>query len=224
MKRHFDEELGLLKKDLLTMASMVEDAIHKSVESLRLRDKKLAQAVINDDHMIDTIELIIEENCMRLLALRQPMAVDLRFITTGMKINAELERIADLAVNICQGSIRLSEEPILKPLIDIPRLSDLAEKMVKGSIDAFVKRDERLARKVILDDATADGIRTLVYEELINDYMIKDPAAIRRAVSFLLITRNLERICDHATNIAEDVIYLVKAKVVKHHPEELSRK
>ena len=221
MERHFDEELKKLNTDLLKMAAFAEKAIYKSVESLKNRDKKLAETVVGEDHKIDELELIIEERAIDLLALRQPMARDLRFITTGMKINAELERIADLAVNIAQRVFELADKPLLKPLIDIPKLAAVARKMVKEAIDAFVNRDENLAKKVILSDPEADNLRNLVQQELINDYMLKDGTTASRAVPLLLVVRHLERICDHATNIAEDVIYMVQAKVVKHHPENL---
>ncbi len=150
------------------------------------------------------------------------MAGDLRFITTGMKINAELERIADLAVDISQRVLGLVDKPLLKPLVDIPKLSVIAQGMVRDAIEAFVKKDVALARKVILSDSEADKLRNLVQEELVNDYMVKDPSTAPRAVALLLISRHLERICDHTTNIAEDVVYMVEGKVIKHHPEKLA--
>ena len=221
MKRHFDEELGEMNTDLVKMAILAEEAIHKSIEALRNRDKALAKAIIEDDRKIDELELVIEERAIELLALRQPIGKDLRFIITGVKINAELERIADLTVNIAQRIMELADKPLLKPLIDIPKLTVIARKMVKDVIDSFVNRDESLAKQVILSDSEADKLKNLVYEELINDYMCKDGTTSPRAVPLLLIARHLERICDHATNIAEDVIYMIQAKVVKHHPEKL---
>lgn len=221
MEIHFDEELKKLNTNLLKMAALTEDVIYQSIEALKSRDKKLAQTIIDDDSKIDQMELEIEEMAIDLLALRQPMARDLRFITTGMKINAELERIADLAVNIAQRVLELADKPLLKPLIDIPKLTAVARKMLKGAIDAFVSRDETLAKKVILSDPEADNLRNLVQQELIDDYMVKDGTTSPRAVPLLLIARHLERICDHATYIAENVIYMVQAKVVKHHPEKL---
>ncbi len=221
MERHFDEELKDLHKDMLKMAVMVEEAIYKSIEALKNRDKAQAQEVITDDDKIDQIELTIDEKCIDLIARHQPMAGDLRFLTTSMKINADLERIADLSVDIAQRVLELVDKPILKPLIDIPRLSTIAQNMIRDAIDSFVKKDVGLAKKVVLSDSEADKLRNAVQSELINDYMAVDPKTADRAVALLLIARHLERICDHITNIAEDVIYMVEGKVVRHHPEEL---
>jgi len=222
MERHFDEELKGLHEEILKMAIMAQEAIYRSIEALKNRDKLQAQEVIDHDDKIDELELEIDEKCVDLIARHQPMAGDLRFITIGMKINAELERIADLAVDISQRVLELADKPLLKPLIDIPKLSVVAQNMVRDAIDAFVKRDIGLAKKVVLSDEEADRLRNLVQEELVNDYMAKDPGTAPRAVPLLLIARHLERICDHTTNIAEDVIYMVEGRVVKHHPEELS--
>ena len=222
MERHFDEELKTLYKDILKMGIMAQEAISKSIEALKNRDKQGAKEVVDTDDKIDELELAIDEKCIDLIARHQPMAGDLRFITTGMKINAELERIADLAVDISQRVLELVDKPILKPLIDIPKLSVIAQNMVRDAIDAFVKKDIELAKRVVLSDSEADKLKNLVQEELINDYMAKDASTAGRAVPLLLIARHLERICDHATNIAEDVIYMVEGKVIKHHPEELN--
>ena len=221
MERHFEVELKELHKEILKMGAFAEEAIFKSIEALKNRNKASAQEVINADTRVDELELSIDEHCIDLIARYQPMAGDLRFITTGMKINAELERIADLAVDICQRVLGLVDEPLLKPLIDIPKLSTVAQKMVHDSIDSFVKKDVDLARKVVLSYTEADMLRNQVQEELINDYMAHDASTATRAVPLLLIARHLERICDHATNIAEDVVYMVQAKIVKHHPEKL---
>jgi phosphate transport system protein len=203
------------------MGVMAQEAIYKSIEALKNRNKQEAKEVIDTDDKIDELELAIDERCIDLIARHQPMAGDLRFITTGMKINAELERIADLAVDISQRVLELIDKPILKPLIDIPRLSVVAQNMVRDAIDAFVKKDVELAKKVALSDSEADKLRNLVQDELTNDYMAKDPSTAPRAVPLLLIARHLERICDHTTNIAEDVIYMVEGKVIKHRLEEL---
>jgi len=221
MERHFDEELKELHQKILKMATMTQEAIYKSIEALKNREKTEAQQVIDNDNKIDELELVIDEKCIDLIARYQPMAGDLRFIATGMRINAELERIADLAVDISQRVLELVDKPLLKPLIDIPKLSVVAQNMVHDAIDAFVKKDIGLAKKVVLSDEEADRLRNLVQEELINDYLARDPSTASRAVPLLLIARHLERICDLSTNIAEDVIYMVEGKVVKHHLEKL---
>jgi len=221
MKRHFDDELKDLNQDILKMGVFAEEAIHKSIEALKNRNRELAKSVIGDDTKIDHLELIVDEKCVDLIARYQPLAKDLRFITTGMKLNAELERIADIAVDIAQRVLEIVDKPLLKPLVDIPKLTAVAQNMVKMAVDSFVKGDVELAKKVILSDTEADKLRNVITKELIEDYMAKDASTAPRAVQLLLIARFLERICDHATNIAEDVIYMVQAEVVKHHPEKL---
>jgi len=220
MIRHFDEELKELNDGILKMGAYAEEAIFKSVEALRNRDRELAKSVIANDNNIDALELSIDEKCIDLIARYQPMAKDLRFITTGMKINAELERISDIAVDIAQRTLEIVDKPLLKPLVDIPELGKVAQGMVKMAIDAFIKRDIELAKKVLMTDPEADSLRNTIQKELIEDYMEKDGSTAPRAVQLLLIARFLERICDHTTNIAEDVIYMVQAEVVKHHPEK----
>lgn len=222
MERYFDSELKELKQDILKMGAYAEEAIHKSIEALKNRDAEIARSLIKDDAEIDRLELDIDEKCVDLIARYQPMAKDLRFITTGMKINAELERIADISVDIAQRTLEIVDKPLLKPLIDIPKMTTIAQNMVKMAIDAFVKGDITLAKKVLLSDSEADNLRNAIQKELIEDYMVKDGQTAPRAVQLLLIARFLERICDHATNIAEDVIYMVQAEVVRHHPEKLS--
>jgi len=210
-----------LNKDILRMGALAEESIYKSVEALKNRDREMAKSVIDNDSNVDKLELTVDEKCIDLIARYQPMARDLRFITTGMKINAELERIADIAVDIAQRTLEIADKPLLKPLIDIPKLAAVAQNMVKMSIDAFVKGDIALAKKVMLSDSEADQLRNEIQKELIEDYMVKDGTTAPRAVQLLLIARFLERICDHTTNIAEDVIYMVQAEVVKHHQEKL---
>jgi phosphate transport system protein len=221
MERHFDEDLKELNKEILKMGAFAEEAIYKSIEALKIRDRELAKGVINNDANIDKLELAVDEKCIDLIARYQPMAKDLRFVKTGMKINAELERIADLAVDVAQRTLELVDKPLLKPLIDIPKLTAVAQNMVKMAIDSFVRGDIELAKKVLLSDPEADRLRDLIQKELVEDYMMKDGSTAPRAVQLLLIARFLERICDHATNIAEDVIYMVQAEVVRHHPEKL---
>lgn len=222
MERHFDEGLKDLYKDILKMAGMAQEAIGKSIEALKNRNSSQARKVVDDDDKIDELELVIDEKCIDLIARHQPMASDLRFITTGLKINAELERIADLAVDISECVLELADKPLLKPLIDIPRLSAIAQKMIGEAIASFVHKDVGLAKQVVLSDDEADNLRNFIQTELINDYMVKDAACVPQAVPLLLIARHLERICDHATNIAEGIIYMAEGKVVKHHPEELT--
>ena len=221
MERIFDEELKQLRQYILMMASLGEEVIFKSIEALKQRDRALAEAVITSDKKIDELENKIDEFCLDLIALRQPVAQDLRFITMAMQINSDLERIADLAVDIAQRAQEIIAQPVLKPLIDIPKLAALGQNMVKEAIDAFINKDVELAKKVVLSDKEADALRDLVQKELINDYLVKDGSTAPRAVPLILVARHLERICDHATNIAEDVIYMIEAKVVRHHPEKL---
>ena len=223
MKRHFDEELEDLRQDVLKMGIFAQEAIYKSIESLKNRDGELAKSVIEHDTQIDRLELVIDEKCIDLIALHQPLAQDLRFITVGMKLNSELERIADIAVDIAQRVLEIVDKPLLKPLVDIPKLTVIAQNMVKMAVDSFINGDVELAKKAILTDGEADNLRNAITRELIEDYMAKDASTALRAVQLLLIARFLERICDHATNIAEDVIYMVQAEVVKHHPENLQK-
>ncbi len=222
MQRHFTDDLQELKASLLKLSSLTEDAIDVSVQALKDLNVYLAQEVIDRDTRIDEMEIEIEEKVVDILALHQPLARDLRFVTTAIQINSNLERIADLAVNISQRVLELAAvRPLLKPLIDIPRLSELARTMVRKSMDAFVNHDGNIAREVISMDVEADRMRNMIQEELMNEFIIVDGKTAPRAVPLILIARHLERICDQATNIAESVIYLEQAIVVKHHPEKL---
>lgn len=218
--RHFDEELSLLKQKLLFMASLAESMIYKAIKSLIEREDSLIQEVNKDEEKVNLLEIEIDELCLRLLALKQPMATDLRFITSAMKINGEVERIADMAVNITQCAAVLIKQPQLKPYIDIPRMADLAQKMVKDSLDSFIKQDVSLARSVLTRDDQIDALKDQIFRELLT-FMIGDNSSIPRALELILVSRHLERIGDHATNIAEDVIYLVQGKDIRHHIEEL---
>jgi phosphate transport system protein len=220
MQRHFELELEDLKKELLRMGALAEEAIYEAVKALEELDGKRAQKVIDNDTVVDALENTIDEKCVDLLALQQPVAVDLRFITMVMQIATDIERIADLAVDIAQRVLELEGKPLLKPLVDIPKLSLIAQKMVKETLTAFVNKDPALAQQVIASDSQADELRNIIQKELIEDYMMKDPATSPRAVPLLLAARHLERICDHATNIAEDVIFMVLARVARHHGEK----
>jgi phosphate transport system protein len=217
--RHFDEELNLLKEKLLSMASLAETMIYKAVKSLAERDESLFEVVNQDEKKVNYLQIEIDELCLKLLALKQPMATDLRFITSAMKINSELERIGDLAVNIIQRAEVLIKQPQLKPLIDIPRIAELTQKMVKDSLDAFIKKDVDLARSILTRDDQVDGLKDQIFRELLT-FMLSDQSTIPRALELILVSRHLERIGDHATNIAEDVIYLVQGKDIRHHIEE----
>ena len=216
----FDQELADLKATILKMGILVQELIFKSVEALKTRDRNLAKSVIKMDMEVDRLELVVDEKCINLIALRQPKASDLRFITTGIRIATDLERVGDLAEDIAERAIELSEQPLLKPLIDIPRMAILAEQAVAYSLDAFVGRDVKKAKAIWQIEKEVDHLRDLVHDELLS-IMSKDPTTISRAIPLLLVSRHLERISDHATNIAEDVVYMVEGKVVKHHPDQL---
>ena len=219
MERHFDIELKKLNGKLLKMSSLVENSISLSVSSLLNRKKELAEEVIASDKEIDTMEIEIDELCLKLLALYQPEAIDLRFITSVMRINSDLERIADISVNIAERSWHLIKKPPLKPLIDIPRMAKLVQDMVKDSIDALVNKDDKLALDVCKRDDEIDNLNDQIFRELLT-YMIEDPETIKRAVGLIFVGKYLERIADHATNISEDVIYFVKGKTIKHRIED----
>lgn len=224
MHRHFDEELQELKGAVMREASLARQALMKAVEALKERDAAAARAVIDGDSALDRLELEIDERCLDLIARHQPMARDLRFITTAIRLNAELERIGDLAVDVAQRALDLSGRPLLKPLVDIPRLADLAGRMTGEAIEAFVNEDTALARRVVLADPEADALKRAVEKELVEDYMMKDGSTADRAVPLLLAARHLERVADHAVSMAEDIIYMVDARVVRHHPEALEKR
>ncbi len=209
------EELEHLKEMLLKMAALVEASIRDSVSSLTGRDTKLANKVIDEDHKINRLDVEIDEECIRLLALKQPMGKDLRYITTAMKITTDLERIADNAVNIAERAVELNKEPQLKPYIDIPRMRDIASGMVRDSIDAFVREDKKLAADVIMRDDEVDDLNDLVLKELMF-IMTQVPATVSRGMKVSYVSKYLERIADHATNIAEMVIYMVEGKIIRH--------
>jgi len=218
MKTHFQQELNELKSELLRMAGLAERAISNAVEALVKRDTPLAKKTIQGDAQINEMEINIDERCLNLLALHQPMAADLRFITSAMRINTELERIGDQAVNIAERVIFLNQEAQLKPYIDIPRMAEITQSMVKDVLDAFVNGDARLARSVCERDDQVDALNDQVFRELLT-YMMSDPKTITRAVHLIIVSRCLERIADHATNIAEGVIFMVQALVIKHHAD-----
>lgn len=215
MKRQFDEEQQVVKEKILRMGALVEEQIANAIKALVERNHDLARHVISNDHRVNALDVDIDEDCLRLIALYQPMASDLRFLTTAMKIATELERMSDLAENICERAIELNEEPQLKPYIDIPRMGDHAQNMVKEALDSFVNRDARLARKVCTDDDVVDALTHQIFRELLS-FMIGDPRTISRAVRITFISKYLERVADHATNVAELVVYLVEGKIIRH--------
>ena len=218
METHFHKELQELKEDLLRMAALVEEAISTAVQSLVKRDSDLAKKTFEGEDRINGMEIDIEDKCLKLLALRQPMAADLRFITSAMKIITDLERMGDQAVNIAERAISLNQDPQLKPYIDIPRMAEITQSMVKDVLAAFINGDSKLARSVCERDDIVDGLNDQVFREILT-FMMSDPQTITRAVHLMIVCRCLERIGDHATNIAEDVIFLMDARVIKHHAD-----
>ena len=215
MQRHFDKDIEELKNLLLRMGAMVEDQINLSIRALLERDTTLAEQVISQDSPIDLMELEIDAHTIELIAKMQPAATDLRFVATLMKITPELERIADLAQDVCERVIELNREPQLKPLIDIPRLARIAQEMVRQSLDSFVRRDAQLARVVISRDDEVDMLTEQSFRELLT-YMLEDSRNISRAIRLTFVGKYFERIADGATNICEMVVYLVEGKVIKH--------
>ncbi len=222
MERHFERELEGLKEQLLLMGGRAEGIVLKAVEALRRLDVSLAEEVLGEDQVIDRMEIDIDERCVRLLALQQPMARDLRFITAGLKINNDLERVGDHAVNIAGGVLRLAGEPLLKPLVDIPRMAGLAGGMLHEALDAFVRRDAESARRLCARDDEVDALNRQVFHDLVG-FMVEDPMTINRAMELILVARNLERVADLATNIAEEVVFITEARVIKHHAEDAER-
>lgn len=215
MQRHFDEELADLKQKILRMGALVEEQIQEAMRALVERDDVLARQVIDNDRRVNTLDVEIDEECLELLALYQPAARDLRFITTAMKISTELERMSDLAENVCERAIELNDEPQLKPYIDIPRMAEMALRMVWEALDAFVKSDAALARKVLKDDDAVDNLTKQLFRELLS-FMLENPQTISRAIRLSFISKYIERIADHATNVAELVVYLVEGKIIRH--------
>ncbi len=217
--RHFDQELDRLKSKLLEMSALVESAVYRSVQGVVEKNEELAQQVLRNEGRINQLEIEIDDMAISLLALQAPLATDLRLITAAIKINNDLERMGDLSVSIAQSAVALIREPLIRPLIDIPHIAGLAQGMVRKALDAFVNRDAELARSVLASDDAVDNMRTASYHELMS-FMESNPQQIPQALYLLSVVRNLERIADHATNVAEDVLFLVKGIDVRHHNEE----
>jgi phosphate transport system protein len=213
--RQYEEELRELRSFILEMGGLVEKQIADAVRALTTKDRALAEATIPKDHAVNRLDVEIDELCIRILALRQPAARDLRFITTALKITTDLERIGDRAVSICERTLELLDEPELKPYIDLPRMADISLTMLRRSLDAFVREDTGLALEVCREDDEVDKLNSQIFRELLS-FMIEDPTTITRAMRILFVSKYLERIADHATNIAEMVIYMVKGKSIRH--------
>ena len=218
--KQFEEELRLIKEKVLRLGGLVEEGIANSIKALVERDTQLAERTIENDHVVNGLEVEIDELCLKVLALRQPAASDLRLITTAIKIITDLERIGDMAVNVCERVIELNEEAPLKPYIDIPRMAEAAQRMLKESLDAFVNKDTELATKVLVEDDFVDDLNRQIFRELLT-FMMEDPNTISRAMKILFISKYIERIADHATNIAEMVVFMVKGKVIRHIKQAL---
>jgi phosphate transport system protein len=214
--RHFQEELEALQGRLLEMGGLAEERVSAAVQSLVSRDSAAIERVLYGDEPINALHVEIDNRCFKLFALHQPMATDLRAIVSAVKINTDLERVGDLAVNIAEAAKRYATHPPVKKLIDIPQMGDIAQEMLHDALDAFVRRDTVLAQAVLNEDDRLDGLKTQIFRELL-DYMLKDPTTVEPALDLILVSRHLERIGDHATNIAEDVIFMVSALDVRHH-------
>jgi phosphate transport system protein len=212
---HFQEELQALKSRLLEMGGLAEERVRAAVRALVQRDTEEIEDVLAGDDPINQLHVEIDDRCFKLLALYQPMAVDLRAIMSAIKINTDLERVGDLAVNIAESARRYLQHPPVKPLIDIPRMATIAQGMLRDALDTYVRRDTALAESVLHRDDDLDALKTQVFRELLT-YMLQDPGTIEPSLNLILISRHLERIGDHATNIAEDVIFMVSARDVRH--------
>jgi phosphate transport system protein len=220
--RHFQEELEHLKARLLEMGGLAEEQVRVAVTALVDRDREMIEHVLTGDEPINKLHIEVDGRCFTLLALHQPMAVDLRAIVSAVKINTDLERVGDLAINIAEAARRYAQHSPVKKLIDIPRMATIAQTMLRDSLDAFVRRDVVLAQQVLDEDDKLDALKTQIFRELLT-YMLQDTGTIEPALDLILISRHLERIGDHATNIAEDVIFMVSARDVRHHADESSQ-
>ena len=215
---HFQEELDELKARLLEMGGLAEERVRTAIDALVRRDPALVVRVLDGDGPVNQFHIEIDSRCVKLLALHQPMAVDLRVILSAVKINTDLERVGDLAINIAEAASRYLAHAPVKELVDIPRMANIAQGLLRDALDSFVRRDINLAQRVLDQDDDLDALKTQVFRDLLA-FMLKDPQTIEPSLDLILISRHLERIGDHATNIAEDVIYMVSAKDVRHHAQ-----
>jgi phosphate transport system protein len=214
--RHFQEELDILKTRLLEMGGLAEERVRYAVQGLADRDFAQIEHVLTGDEPINVLHIEVDDRCLKLLALHQPMAADLRAVMAAVKINTDLERVGDLAVNIAEAAKRYATHPPVKKLIDIPRMAEIAQAMLRDSLDAYVTRDIVLAQRVLNEDDKLDALKTQIFREL-QTFMLQDPTTIEPSLDLILVSRHLERIGDHATNVAEDVIFMVSARDVRHH-------
>ena len=218
---HFQDELATLKERLLTMGGLAEEEVRAAIDALTRRDARAIDRVLTGDEPINQLHIEVDRRAFQLLALYQPMAVDLRVIVSALKINTDLERVGDLAVNIAEAAQRYIEHAPVKKLIDIPRMADIAQVMLRDALDAYVRRDVDLAQRVLDRDDELDTLKTQIFRELLT-YMLQNPSTIEPSLDLILVSRHLERIGDHATNIAEDVIFMVSARDVRHHKNEVA--
>jgi phosphate transport system protein len=215
MKKHYREELGVLRETVLRMGGLVEQMTHRAIQALVERKIEMLAEVSAMEVQVNQLHIDIDEICLEMIALRQPTAADLRFIAAAMKINTDMERIGDQAINITERAEHLLAVPPVKPLIDIPRMAETAKEMLRDALDAFVNGNDELAYETIKKDDLVDQLKDQVFRELLT-YMMADPSTIPRALDLILVSRHVERIADHATNICEDVIFMVKGKDVRH--------
>ena len=215
--RHFQDELEALQARLLEMGGLAEERVRAAVQGIVTRDSAVIDRVMRGDEPINALHIEIDDRCFRLLALHQPMATDLRAIVAAVKINTDLERVGDLAVNIAEAARRYVSHPPVKQLIDVPEMGEIAQGMLRDALDAYVRRDTALAQQVLNEDDRLDALKTHVFRELLN-IMLHDPVTVEPSIDLILVSRHLERIGDHATNVAEDVIFMVSALDVRHHP------
>jgi phosphate transport system protein len=213
--RHFQEELEALQGRLLEMGGLAEERVRAAVQGLASREVALIDQVLYGDEPINTLHIEVDQRCFKLLALHQPMAADLRQIVAAVKINSDLERVGDLAVNIAEAAKRYTQHPSIAKLVDIPRMGNIAQAMLRDALDSFVRRDTVLAQHVLNEDDQLDGLKTQIFRKLLT-HMLQDPGTVEPALDLILVSRHLERIGDHATNIAEDVIFMVSARDVRH--------
>ena len=219
LTRHFQDELEALQRQLLTMGGLAEERVRQAVSGLTERNADVIEFVLAGDQPINELHIDIDDRCFKMLALHQPMAADLRAIVAAVKVNTDLERVGDLAVNIAEAAKRAFQFPPSRPITDIPRMSEIAQRMLRDALDAYVRRDVELARRVLAEDDSLDALKTELSRDLLGCMRV-EPATIEACLQLILVSRHLERIGDHATNIAEDVIFMVSARDVRHHAAE----